>query len=1007
MSRGAHDITDKIALAILLLMVSLSGTISSALAATAASVNTAPAKPISTFYREVWTTRQGLPHNQVNAMAQTPDGYLWLGTWEGVVRYDGLDFEVYNRGNTPALKDNGVRSLRVAADGALVIGTSRGGVTIKRGDHWKTLQQSDGLAENGVMDALIDGRGRLWVASDSHGITRVDHGKYTRLDAASGALPSDVMYSLAADRDGSIWASTSRGLARIDDHGSRFFGKESGLPAGAIVHLAMTASGTLLVGTENGAYRRIGNSERFEPLSDQLPQDSVPSLALDASGNTWIGTTSNGLYRLSSDRLEHFTSVSELPNNRIASLFIDREGTVWAGTNAGLLHLADTPFTSWGRDQGLSDSYVRTLAPASGGGVWIGTGRGLNWLRDGQVLASYTNADGLPGDSILSLRTSADGSLLVGTYNNGLLRMRDGKIVAQFSNAKGMPGSDQVRAIAEQADGTLWIGTTRGLVQWRAGQYRLFIQANGLPRDFITALHLARDGSLWIGTSDGAAVYRNGHFSMLAIREVNDAKDAFAFAEDADGTLWVATDRGLIRWRAGQMHSLGMQQGMPLDTFFSVVDDHHGAFWLSTNRGVLRVARSQVEAALDGKLAHVAVDHFGEADGLASAQCNGGSSPSALLDAAGNFWVATADGAATVNPAELHNRRPALPPVVLEQVLADDRVIELPANGPLQLPPGTRKLEFRYAAISFLIPRFLRYRHWLHGVDSGWVDSGDRRSVQFTNLGPGSYQFDVAVSAPGLGQGWGDGNTRLDIEIEPLLWQRPEVVIPAVLGTILLLLLLLRWRVRSLSKRAAVLEQVVEQRTRDLRENAQQLRQADQEKSSLLDRLRAQSLAFQRMALEDSLTQVSNRRNMDEILAATFAGAVAGNRPLSFALFDVDLFKQINDHYSHEAGDRALVAIAHALRDGVGHHGTVARWGGEEFAVLLPDTALRDAMQLCDQLRLAVEAIDCSGYAPGARLTISAGVVDRTGISHHEKMVSQADRLLYMAKAAGRNRVCG
>ena len=224
---------------------------------------------------------------------------------------------------------------------------------------------------------------------DSHGITRVDHGRYTRLDAANGALPSDILYSLEEDRDGSVWVATSHGLARIDDRGSTFFGRAAGLPEGAIVHLAMTASGVLLVGTENGAYRRVGNSGRFEPLSDQLPKDSVPSLAMDASGNAWIGTTNNGLYRLSSDRLEHFTSVSELPNNRIASLLVDREGTIWAGTNAGLLHLADTPFTSWGREQGLSDSYVRTLAPATGGGVWIGTGRGLNLLRDGQATGFF------------------------------------------------------------------------------------------------------------------------------------------------------------------------------------------------------------------------------------------------------------------------------------------------------------------------------------------------------------------------------------------------------------------------------------------------------------------------------------------------------------------------------------------------------------------------------------------------------------------------------------------
>lgn len=212
---------------------------------------------------------------------------------------------------------------------------------------------------------------------------------------------------------------------------------------------------------------------------------------------------------------------------------------------------------------------------------------------------------------------------------------------------------------------------------------------------------------------------------------------------------------------------------------------------------------------------------------------------------------------------------------------------------------------------------------------------------------------------------------------------------------------------RSLRQRAAELESLIDQRSHALSENTQRLRQVDKEKTSLLERLREQARDFQRMALEDALTQVSNRRNMDAVLAATFAGAVAGNRPLSFTLFDVDLFKQINDQHSHDAGDHALIAIAHALRDGVGSRGTVARWGGEEFAIVLPDTSLKEAMALCEQLRAEVEAIDCSAYAPGVTLTVSAGVVDRTGITHHEKMVSHADRLLYWAKSAGRNRVCG
>lgn len=631
---------------------------------------------------------------------------------------------MFDRSNTPALRDNGVRSLSVAPDGALVIGTSRGGVAIKRGNHWQTLQQSDGLAENGVVDALIDRRGRLWVASDSHGITRVTNGRFEQLNVANGALPSDALYSLAEDEDGSLWAATARGLVRMRDDGRVVFGKESGLPNAAITHLTITPNGEMLVGTERGAYRRIGKTARFELLSRLLPPDYVPSMAIDRSGNTWIGTTNNGLYRLSPQGVEHFTSDGKLPNNRVASMLVDREGTRWFGTNAGLLHLADTPFTTWGTDQGMSDNYVHTLARAGDGGVWAGTGRGLNLLRNGRVVASYSKADGLPGDSILSLQPSRDGSLLVGTYNNGLLRLRDGKVIAHLDNDGGMPGSNQVRAIVEQAEGDVWIGTTRGLVHWRNGTYRLYTQAEGLPRDFIIALHLASDGALWIGTSSGAAILHDGKIHALDIRAANDAKDAFAFKEDADGTVWIATDRGLIRWRKGRMRSLGLAQGLPLDTFFGVVDDGRGSFWLPSNRGVLRLRRRNVEAVLDGREKQLTGDHFGEADGLASAQCNGGSGPSSLLDAAGNVWVATAGGAATVKPGALHDGRPALSPVVLEQVLADDRPIDLPEGGTLELPAGTRKLEFRYAAVSFLIPRFLRYRHRLHGVDSDWISGG-------------------------------------------------------------------------------------------------------------------------------------------------------------------------------------------------------------------------------------------------------------------------------------------
>lgn len=964
-----------------------------------------PEKPISAFYRETWTTRQGLPHNQINAIVQTPDGYLWLGTWEGLVRYNGFEFSLFNRSNTPALKDNGVRSLNVGADGAVVVSTSRGGVSVLRGEHWETWTQANGLAQDEVMDAIVDRQGRLWAGTESKGLTLIDHGKAKQFNTTNGLLPSDVVFDLLEDRDGSIWVGTAAGLVHIVGGRVLRMQASAGLPASPVFQLLLTAHNGMLIGTERGAYKRIGNRDRFELLSPRLPADGVPSMTEDRSGHLWVGTVNNGLFRLTRTELEHFTSLRELPGNRVAALLTDREGSIWAGTNAGLLRLTDAPFTTWNSEQGLSDDYVRSILQDSHGGIWIGTGRGLNYWENGKVLKTFEKSDGLPGDSILSLLEEADGSLLLGTYTNGVVRLRHGKVTDHYDNNNGMPGSNQVRALVRAGDGTLWFGTTRGLVRLRDGRYTLFGLAQGLPRDFILSLLMARDGSLWVGTSNGVARVVGDKVYPLDLRAVRGAQDVFGFHEDRDGTLWMATDRGLLRYRNGQLRGLGLEDGLPVDTLFAVVDDALGNLWLSSNRGVIRVARAEADAVMAGQHGQLRFDHFGEADGLVSAQCNGGSGPSAMRDSHGNLWIATARGAASVSPSALQKYRHTLPPVVVEQVLADGKPVPLAKT--LHLPAGTSKLEFRFAAVSFLMPRFLRYRYRLNGLDPTWVERGSQHTAQYTNLDPGNYRFNVTVSAPGLGQSWSQDPTEIQIEVAAQPWQRRGVIAAALASLLLLIFGLYRWRVGALRRRAVQLEAMVEQRTHDLREHTERLAASDGEKSLLLERLRKQSDDFERMALEDALTGVGNRRSLDTALHAAFTRAMQGDRDLCFALFDVDQFKQINDRYSHAAGDQALIAIAHALRDALNGAGMLARWGGEEFAVLFERVPLERVREICEAMRCRVESIDCSAYAPGWTLSVSAGVTDRGNAQRYEALVARADELLYAAKRGGRNRIIG
>ena len=960
-------------------------------------------KPLSAYFRETWTTRQGLPHNQVNDIAQTPDGYLWLGTWEGLVRYNGLEFHTFDRSNTPALKDNGIRSVRASDDGAVVIGTSRGGVTVKRGDHWRTWMVKDGLAQEEIMDALLDRAGRLWVATENAGVSLVDGERIRHFDTRTG-LPSDVTYGLELDRDGSIWLATARGLVHFVGDRPVVYSHAAGLPDAPVFRVYQDQAGRILAGTERGAYRRDGG--RFEPISLLLPDDGMTSFAQDPAGNLWVGTVNNGLLRLGKSGVEKFTSQRGLPNNRVASLLADREGNLWVGTNAGLMRLSDAPFSTYNGDQGLSDDYVRALAESRDGSLWIGTSRGLNRWLGGKLQASYTAENsGLPSDSVLSLLEDRDGSLLVGSYTAGLLRLRDGKLVAHYDNAHGMPGSNQVRALAQQADGTVWIGTTRGLVRMRDGTFTRFGIAEGLPREFIISLHPALDGSLWVGTANGAAHIVGNGVQTVDLRGMNGAQDVFGFLEDADGTLWMATDRGLLRYREGKLQVIGLAQGLPIDTLFAVVDDGVGGLWLTSNRGVMRVARSEAEAVLDGRKATLEFDRFGEADGLASSQSNGGSGPAALRDRQGRVWVATAGGAAVVDPRILHAYKRPLPPVVIEQVLADDRSVALEKT--LSLPAGTRKLEFHYASLTFQSPRFVRYRYRLEGVDRAWIERGNQHVAQYTNLEPGKYQFAVNASAPGLGQGWSEDVTRIEIEIAPRLWQRAWFMPLLLLLAVLAVVGVYRWRLGHMRQRALKLETVVEERTSDLRDQTERLRDSDREKSFLLAKLKEQSEAFERQAREDALTGLDNRRRMDEELARAFEQAVQSGKSLSFALIDIDHFKRINDGYSHAAGDRALIEVARLMRDELGALGKLARWGGEEFAVLFEGLALDEARRRCERLRWAVERLDCSGFAPGWKMSISGGVAERTGLAHYERLVSRADALLYEAKRAGRNRIMG
>ena len=951
-------------------------------------------KALDAYAREVWTTRDGLPHNQVNSIAQTPEGYLWFATWEGVVRYNGQEFRAFGRNNVPALMDSGIRAVSVGPSGALVVATSRGGVSVLRGENWTTYTVDNGLTQNETFAALEDRAGRIWVATENRGITRLDGSKASVFNTRNG-LPSDVGYALAEDGTGAIWVATGEGIARIEGERIQPFSTEAGLPDGAAFSLAVAPDGQLFVGTEEGLY--VGRGGRFELVLPDFPKVAIASLQIDEQGSVWIGTVTRGLMRLGDRGLERFDTTDGLPNNRVASLFADREGSLWVGTNAGLMRFADTPFVTIDSHQGLADDYVRALLQTRAGDMLIGSSRGMDAWRDEKATPSV----GLENESVLSLAEDKAGNIWIGTYSTGLLRWADGAIQERFTSADLLP-SNQVRAVLEGRDGTLWAGTARGLMRRKDGVATSLGEKDGLPRDFVLSLLEASDGSLWVGTSNGAGHVQGDKITALDLGKLDGAQDVFGMHEDEDGTLWFATDRGVVRLRDGALSIVGGRQGLPVDAVFQVVVDSYGNFWLTSNAGVVYVRRDDMESVANGSGARLDYQQFAEADGMGSAQCNGGAGPAALRAQDGSIWVATAKGVSVVQPDQLPRYQLAPPPVVIEGLRVDDASTS--ANANLVLPPGTRKLELDYVSLSYRTPEQIRYRYRLEGFDNGWVERSTRRNAQYTNLPPGQYRFQV--SAAQRGSGWSPETASVNFEIQPRFYQRPWFL--PLAGSLLAIFLygLYRARVSQLKAREAQLSRTVDERTKALSEKNGELEAKN-------ETIRKQSEIFEQLSRTDALTGLRNRRSMDECLARAYQDAVLNDQPLCFGLLDIDHFKRINDGFSHDVGDEALRRVASVMQKAMGREQIgrwrgderVARWGGEEFAILFPQAGTADAVRQAERLREAIEAIDCSDFAPGLRITASIGIAERTGLSHHERLVSRADERLYQAKHAGRNRV--
>lgn len=953
-----------------------------------------PAIKLNNYFQESWTTRDGLPHNTINSISQSDDGYLWIATWEGLARFNGRSFTIKGRGKQTGLPDSGIRAIARDNAGALLVVGSRGGFARRATagwQHWPAL--------NVLLNAVAeDSHGGYWLASEGQGLfyqhTDGSRRQYTTTDG----LPSNVVHSVLVDTAGRVWIGSGRGVAVITPDLPDSITTLTNVPPIPVFALLQQRD-SLLFGTERGLYQwQAGNTSLLRPELAQMPVSAL----LQRNDELWIGTTDRGLLRLTAGVLEQLTIDAGLPNNRILSLYQDREDSVWVGTNGGLFRLREAPFVTYDTERGLAGDYVRAVLAHSDGSIWVGSSQGLNRINGQQIeqldLSAYSR-----GQSVLSLSEAADGSVWIGTYTDGALLWRNGRVERHLHRDNGLL-TNEVRAVLPDANG-VWVGTAQGLNYVSANGVTAYGTQHGLPAPFIMALYQHTDGRLFIGTGGGVAVMQtDGSISALDFSALDGAEYAFGFTPDPLlDLLWMTTDRGLVAYNLADagLSMLGRNVGLPFDKLFQAVADNSHHLWISSNRGILRLQRDNLTAVLTGKQDSLAYELFGESDGMQSSQANGGSMSAAALAADGAVWFATSKGVSWVQPGILQRFASHVPPVVIEGLRVNGAELSLQQD--IVLAPGANRLEFAFAGLGFVMPQRIQYRSQLIGFDDDWIDRGSQNVAEYTNLPPGDYQLKVAAAYPQ--GGWSEHHANIRFTILPYYWQQPLFWVLLTSCLVLLLVLALRWRLLQLKYRQQQLQQQVAEKTVELQRQADYLTAADLDRSKLLEQLKIQAQEFALQARLDALTGLANRRAFDEALARECARSRRAKLPLTLVLLDIDHFKHVNDTYNHSIGDEILKLVANLISSHCREDDTVARWGGEEFALLLPNTSALVARDICERIRQAMMLTDCSAVAPGLKLTISMGIAEYAGEAQHERLLSRSDSALYQAKKHGRNRI--
>lgn len=940
-----------------------------------------PHRSITQYVQSSWTTAAGLPQTSVYSIAQTPDGYLWVGTELGLARFDGARFTVLNQRNTPALPSNYAHRLLGARDGSLWVGTDSGLARFKRGV-WTAFSTHQGLSDNDVRALCETKDGSIWIGT-ANGADRMKDGRIQVYHRRDG-LPGDDIVDIKADSKGTLWFATGDGLASFD--GIRFstvLSRNRHLLT-LLSALAIAPDDSVWAASTRGRLVQI-RPGMVTDKSRYSRHNEIGAMTFDHDGNLWMGYQNHGIARLHGDLLTTYSPRDGLPGESVESFFEDSDHELWIGLfDGGLVQLRDGTFATYGKPEGLSANTGWCGIQAQDGSVWMAANTGdLNRILPDGTVRVYSQRDGVPAEVVHSIVQARDGTIWMGHRHGVLTEFRDGHFrtytyaaarnsainallidhngdlivgtygagAARFKSGRFIPitTSGQIPVMAEDSDGSLWLGSDgEGLIHLKNDASIRYSTANGLLSDHISALYIDREGVIWIGSTSG----------------------------------------GLNRFDGKLMTSYTPDQGLFDSTVGNILEDNFGNLWMGSDNGISRVSKNELLAYALKRIPFVHSVTYDTADGLRSRETMEGGTGTASKGPDGRLWFSTMKGLSVVDPRDLPTAITSLR-VRIDGVRFDGEARTLDKS--VRLGPKMGRLQIQFTAPAFRIPDRVRFRYRLDGIDRQWSEVLGQHTAEYTNLPPGSYRF--TVQAAYREDAWSSESDSLELTVLPP-WYRTKLAYLGYLAAAFLLPWnIVQWRTRSLRHHRKQLEDLVSKRTAQLEIEKRDLVKA------------RQALQFQ--ATHDALTSIWNRSAILEAIDHELDRSLRDGSTLTLIVADLDHFKGINDRYGHLCGDSVLREVADRLRSSMRGYDAVGRYGGEEFLILLPGYDALAGPARVQDLVAKIESQPFVFNGEAIHVTCSFGVTVNGPSSlpaSVEDLIRRADRALYQAKETGRNR---